>query len=62
MAPVRVALTIGTDPAAEDIAPLLAPGSPWDVADAARYAREELLARLPVDAWRGETDEGETER
>jgi len=30
-----------------DIAPLLAPQCPWDAADAARYAREELLARLP---------------
>ena len=37
-----------------DTAPLLAPGVPWDVADAARYVREELVARLPGDAWKGD--------
>jgi predicted nucleotidyltransferase component of viral defense system len=37
-----------------DIAPLLAPDCPWDVDDAARYAREELLPRLPGDPWKGE--------
>lgn len=43
----------------DDIAPLLAPGSPWDVEDAARYARDELLVRLPGDVWRGEAGEAE---
>jgi len=38
-----------------DISPLLAPSSGWDLADAARYAREELLSRLPGDAWKGST-------
>jgi predicted nucleotidyltransferase component of viral defense system len=37
-----------------DIAPLLAPGFSWDVDDAARYAREELLPRLPGAPWKGE--------
>jgi predicted nucleotidyltransferase component of viral defense system len=45
----------------EDVAPLLASGSPWDVEDAARYARAELLVRLPGDAWRGEAQETEQE-
>lgn len=45
----------------EDVAPLLAPGSPWDIEDAARYARAELLVRLPGDAWRGEAQETEQE-
>ncbi len=45
----------------EDVAPLLAPGSPWDIEGAARYARAELLVRLPGDAWRGEGQETEQE-
>jgi predicted nucleotidyltransferase component of viral defense system len=45
----------------EGVAPLLAPGSPWDIEDAARYARAELLVRLPGDAWRGEIQETEQE-
>jgi predicted nucleotidyltransferase component of viral defense system len=36
-----------------DIDPLLAPRVPWDIEDAARYARTELLARLPGEPWRG---------
>ena len=36
-----------------DITPLLAPNCPWDLIDAERYAREELLARLPGKAWKG---------
>lgn len=36
-----------------DIEPLLAPRAAWDIEDAARYARDELLARLPGDPWRG---------
>ena len=43
----------------DDITPLLAPGSPWHVEDAARYARDELLVRLPGDAWRGDAGESE---
>ena len=42
-----------------DIAPLLAPGCPWDIDDAARYAREDLLPRLPGAPWNGE-DHGTT--
>ncbi|MFH1845359.1 MAG: nucleotidyl transferase AbiEii/AbiGii toxin family protein [bacterium] len=37
-----------------DIAPLLAPGCPWDLEDAARYARENLLVRLPGNPWKGQ--------
>jgi predicted nucleotidyltransferase component of viral defense system len=36
-----------------DITPLLAPGCPWDPEDAARYAREELLGRMPGEPWKG---------
>lgn len=36
-----------------DIEPLLAPRAAWDIQDAARYARDELLARLPGDPWKG---------
>ena len=42
-----------------DIDPLLAPGCPWDIDGAERYAREELLARLPGDPWKGEDLGGE---
>ena len=42
-----------------DIAPLLAPGCPWDIDGAARYAREDLLPRLPGAPWKGE-DHGVT--
>ncbi len=46
------------DPAFErDIEPLLAPRVPWSLEDAARYAREELLARLPGSPWRGTDSE-----
>jgi predicted nucleotidyltransferase component of viral defense system len=37
----------------DDIGPLLSPRSPWDPSDATRYVRDELLARLPGDPWRG---------
>jgi len=37
-----------------DIAPLLAPGCPWDLEDAARYVRDSLVARLPGDPWKGQ--------
>ena len=36
-----------------DITPLLVPGCPWDAEDAARYAREELLGRMPGEPWKG---------
>ena len=42
----------------DDIAPLLSPRCPWDPTDAARYVRDELLARLPGHPWRG-SDRGE---
>lgn len=45
----------------EDVAPLLAPGSPWDMEDAAGCARAELLVRLSGDTWRGEAQETEQE-
>ena len=41
----------------QDVAPLLAPRVAWDVADAARFVREELLTRLPGSPWRGESSE-----
>jgi len=42
------------DPAFErDVEPLLAPRVPWSLEDAARYVREELLARLPGSPWKG---------
>jgi len=39
----------------QDVAPLLAPRVEWDFEDAARFVREELLARLPGNPWRGES-------
>ncbi len=41
-----------------DIAPLLSPQSPWDAEDAVRYVRDQLLARLPGDPWRGGSSSG----
>jgi predicted nucleotidyltransferase component of viral defense system len=46
----------------EDIAPLLSPHCPWDPSDATRYVREELLARLPGDPWKGGSGGGEARR
>ena len=37
----------------QDIEPLLAPTIQWDVEDAARFVREELLARLRGEPWKG---------
>jgi predicted nucleotidyltransferase component of viral defense system len=37
----------------QDIEPLVAPSTGWDVEEAARFVREELLARLPRDPWKG---------
>lgn len=45
-----------------DIAPLLSPRCPWDPAAATRYVRDELLARLPGDPWRGGGGGGEAPR
>ena len=36
-----------------DIEPLLAPRAAWNLNDAARYAQDELIARLPGDALKG---------
>ncbi|MGI6682049.1 MAG: nucleotidyl transferase AbiEii/AbiGii toxin family protein [Myxococcota bacterium] len=36
-----------------DIEPLLAPRAKWDLEDAGRYVREELLVRLPGEPWKG---------
>lgn len=36
-----------------DIDPLLAPRAEWDIDGAASYARDELLARLPGEPWKG---------
>ena len=42
------------DPAfTQDVAPLLGPGVAWDSEDAARYVRQELLARLQGSPWKG---------
>ena len=38
---------------ARDVEPLLAPRAAWDIEDAARYARDQLLARLPGNPWKG---------
>ena len=38
---------------ARDIEPLLAPHVEWNIEQAARYARAELLARLPGEPWKG---------
>jgi len=38
---------------ARDIEPLLAPRAKWDLEEAGRYAREELLVRLPGEPWKG---------
>ena len=46
------------DPAfTQDVAPLLGPGVAWDSEDAARYVRQELLARLPGSPWKGADSE-----
>jgi predicted nucleotidyltransferase component of viral defense system len=37
-----------------DVELLLAPRAPWDIDGAAGYARDQLLARLPGDPWKGE--------
>ncbi len=37
----------------QDIEPLLAPTIAWDVEDAARFVREELLVRLHGEPWKG---------
>ena len=37
----------------DDIAPLLAPRCPWDRDDAIRYVRDELVARLGGEPWKG---------
>lgn len=46
----------------DDIVPLLSPRCPWDPAAATRYVRDELLARLPGDPWRGGSGGGEAPR
>jgi predicted nucleotidyltransferase component of viral defense system len=38
---------------ARDVEPLLAPRAAWDIGDAARYACDQLLARLPGGPWKG---------
>jgi hypothetical protein len=37
----------------QDIEPLLAPTIQWDVEEVARFVREELLARLSGEPWKG---------
>ncbi len=37
-----------------DVAPLLAPRVPWDIEDAERYTKEDILVRLPGKPWKGE--------
>jgi len=36
-----------------DVEPLIASHAAWDIEHAARYARDELLVRLPGEAWKG---------
>ncbi len=36
-----------------DLDPLLAPGTDWDMDQATRYVREQLLAQLPGEPWKG---------
>jgi predicted nucleotidyltransferase component of viral defense system len=43
----------------DDITPLLAPGCPWDVREAGRYVRDELIAHLPGSPWKGATGRGD---
>ncbi len=38
---------------ARDIEPLLSPRVKWNLEDAGRYAREELLVRVPGEPWKG---------
>lgn len=49
----NLAAKLGDGAFTRDIEPLLAPGAAWDIEDAARYARDELLARLPGEPWKG---------
>lgn len=49
----NLAAKLGDSTFARDIEPLLAPRIAWDIRDAARYAQQELLARLPGDPWKG---------
>lgn len=43
-----------TDPSfTRDVPPLLGPDVEWDLQDAARYVRQELLAVLPGGPWKG---------
>jgi predicted nucleotidyltransferase component of viral defense system len=49
----NLAAKLGDEMFTRDIEPLLVPGAAWDLDEAACYAREELLARLPGDPWRG---------
>lgn len=37
-----------------DVAPLLRPGVDWDFTRALEVVRQELVARLPGEPWRGE--------
>jgi len=39
-----------------DIGPLLAPNTVWKIDDAARFVSDELIARLPGDAWKGRSE------
>lgn len=48
----NLAAKLGDSRFRRDIKPLLAPRALWDIDDAARYAREELLARLPGAPWK----------
>jgi len=41
----------------QDVTPLLGPRVEWNIEDAVRYVREELLARLPGSRWKGADSE-----
>ena len=36
-----------------DLGPLLAPGTDWNLVEAARWVEDELVARLPREPWKG---------
>lgn len=46
---------------AGDMVPLLASGVSWNIADAARYVMDELVARFPGAPWKGKPPRGSEE-
>ena len=52
----NVALKVADWRFLSDVEPLLARGTSWDPPDAVRYIRDELLARLPGEPWKGDAN------